>query len=245
MELIAVIFMIAGGGALALVVTIAVAIARSEGSRAQLPHLPERDVVEASLLYRVATAGGEAPQEAMRSVRKASGIAAPPTREIDVTSWGERYARLAAPGECGRLLERAVALACASRRLIPLDQYVTLLDLSFGLGFHADALARLRDRYRFDYVDHAKSSRPPGADRGGGVMTFVPRGARDESELLRVLGLEKAPLSRHELIAAYRRAAVRCHPDRVQGSGEEQRAAAEEFIRITRAYEALLAARGE
>jgi hypothetical protein len=128
-------------------------------------------------------------------------------------------------------------------RLVPLRQYAALLDLSFGLGFQTDALARLRQQYGFEYVDHAKDARPPEADRAGGAATLFARDARPATELLRVLGIEEdgAP-SRQVIISAYRRLVAQHHPDRFHDQPEAAQAgAAARFIEITRAYEALLA----
>jgi DnaJ like chaperone protein len=51
--------------------------------------------------------------------------------------------------------------------------------------------------------------------------------------------------SRQEVVAAYRRLASECHPDRFHESSDEERsAAAERFRLVTRAYEELLAERG-
>jgi len=124
---------------------------------------------------------------------------------------------------------------------VPLRQYAALLDLSFGLGFQTDALARLRVQYGFEYVDHAKDARPREADRGGGGTPLFVRTQRDESQLLGVLGLTGKP-SRQTIIAAYRRLAAQHHPDRFHGADDAaQAAAAKRFIELTGAYEELLA----
>jgi len=138
------------------------------------------------------------------------------------------------------LLETAVQLVAAPDRPVPLRQYAALLDLSFSLGFQTDALAKLREQYSFDYVDHAKDGRPRDADRGGGAMPLFVRGSTDAAALLRTLGLER-DANRQAIISAYRRLAAQHHPDKVHGEPESvQSNAAARFIEITRAYEALM-----
>jgi len=243
-ELLAVILLFACGGAIAIFVMIAMAIARREGERngggALQPHaIPERDRIASSLLFHVVTLGGVSNDVAMRDVRRASGIAAPITSGIDITNWAESYARISTPEQRASLLEIAVQLVASRGTLVPLRQYVALLDLSFGLGFQTDALAKLREQYGFDYVDPAKEGRPRDADRGAGRVTFFERGG-DEQELLRVLQLEGA-VTRAAIISAYRKLVARYHPDKFHSkSREEQDVAAARFIEITRAYEVLL-----
>lgn len=242
METIAVIFMILAGGAIAIFVAIAVAIGRREsgGDARDRIQVPDRDRVAASILFRIMTAGGTAPDEALREIRLRAGIIAPPTPGIDIMSWGERFALNATPEQRARLLDIAVQLVSKPGRAIPLIQYVALLDLSFALGFQTDALARLREQYGFDYIDHAKAGRPREADRAGRT-TFFARDSREPRELLIVLGIEGTP-SRQEIIAAYRRLAAQHHPDRFHDAPETTRTeAASRFIEIARAYEALLA----
>jgi hypothetical protein len=173
-------------------------------------------------------------------VRRA-GLISPVTPGIDVGNWAEHYAKLASPEQRTWLLETAVQLVAAPTHPVPLRQYATLLDLSFSLGFQTDALAKLREQYRFDYVDHAKDGRPREADRGGGAMPLFVRGPTDTATLLRTLGIE-GNANRQVIISAYRRLAARHHPDKVYGKPEEvQSVAAAKFIEITRAYEALMA----
>lgn len=239
MELIAIVFMLGLGGALAAFVLGAMAIARKENEpNAALP--PQRDSVAASLLVQILIAGGTAADEALRQVRRGAGLAAPVTRGVDVTNWAETYARAATREQRASLLETAVQLIAASKGPIPLRQYAALLDLSFGLGFHTDALARLRETYGFEYVDHAKDARPRSADRGGGGTPLFDRTQRARPELLSILGLT-GEVTRQEISAAYRRLVAQAHPDRFHGSPEEERkAAAARFIEFTRAYEELL-----
>lgn len=242
MELIAVIFMIVGGGALAIFVLVAVAIAKKDsGEQPRGPiQVPERDRIAASLLYRVVTAGGTPPDEALREIRRRTGNIAPPTSGIDIGNWGERYAQQSTAQERADLLDAAVQLIAVRGRAIPLVQYVALLDLSFALGFQTDALAKLREQYGFEYVDHAKASRPREADRVGRTTFFV-RDDRDATELRRVLGVEDGA-TRQQIIAAYRKLATQHHPDKFHDAANATREeAAARFIEITRAYEALLA----
>ena len=239
MELIAIVFMLGLGGALAAFVLGAMAIARKENEPgAALP--PQRDSVAASLLVQILISGGTAADEALRQVRRGAGLAAPVTRGVDVTNWAETYARSATREQRASLLETAVQLIAARKEPIPLRQYAALLDLSFGLGFHTDALARLRETYGFEYVDHAKDARPRGADRGGGGTPLFDRAQRARPELLGILGLS-GNVTRQEISAAYRKLVAQSHPDRFHGSPEEERkAAAARFIELTRAYEELL-----
>lgn len=239
MELIAIAFMLVGGGALAVFVLGAMAIARRENGPAEvLP--PQRDSVAASLLFQILTAGGTAGDEAMRQVRRGAGLAAPITRGVDITNWAETYARAASREQRASLLETAVQLIAGRNAPIPLRQYAALLDLSFGLGFHTDALARLREQYGFEYVDHAKDARPRSADRGGGGAPLFERAQRPRPELLALLGLS-GEVTRQEVSAAYRKLVARHHPDRFHGSPEgERNQAAARFIELTRAYEELL-----
>ena len=239
MELIAVLFMVVAGAVIAVLVAAATAIARRE--QGAVDSAPERDRIAASLLFHVITAGGTARDAAMRIIRRATGIASPVIEGIDVASWADNYARASTIQQRASLLETAVQLVATSTTPVPLRQYAALLDLSFGLGFQTDALAKLRETYAFEYVDHAKDARPRHADRaGGGAPLFVREKSRDRSELLTILGLSEEP-SRQELIAAYRRLVAQHHPDRFHASSEAaQRDAAARFIEITKAYEELL-----
>jgi hypothetical protein len=243
-ELLAILFMLGAGGALAAFVLGAMAIARKENEpRDALP--PRRDSVAASLLVQILTIGGTPADDALRQVRRGTGMAAPVTRGIDVTNWAESYARASTQQQRFSLLESAVQLVAARTGPIPLRQYAALLDLSFGLGFHTDALARLRETYGFEYVDHAKDARPRSADRGGGGAPLFARTQRAQPELLGMLGLS-GEVSRQEISAAYRKLVAQHHPDRFHaGSAEEQNAAAARFIELTRAYEELLLTIGD
>ena len=244
MELIAVIFMVAGGAAVAAFVLAAIEIAQREQKPNGVPRAAtasmERDRIAASILFQILLLGGTAPDEAFREVRRRAGLAAPVTAGIDVTNWGESFASLAAPQQRSWLLETAVQLIAARATPVPLRQYSALLDLSFALGFQTDALAKLREQYGFEYIDHAKASRPREADRGGGAAPLFVRERRDEGELLAVLEIGGTP-TRQAVISAYRKLAARHHPDRYHDAPDGIRsAAAARFIEITRAYEALL-----
>jgi hypothetical protein len=239
LELLAIVFMLGAGGALAAFVLGAMAIAKRE-NEPRGPQPQHRDSVAASILFQILSVGGMAADEALRQVRRGTGLAAPVTRGIDVASWAETYARAATPPQRHALLESAVKLVASHTGPIPLRQYAALLDLSFGLGFHTDALARLRETYGFQYVDHAKEARPRSADRGGGGAPLFERSQRAQPELLGLLGLSGEP-TRQEVGAAYRKLAAQHHPDRFHGASlEEQNAAAARFIELTRAYEELL-----
>ncbi len=228
MELIAAIFMLGAGGALAVFVLTAMKLDRASRGTDD-PRPPQRDSVAASLLFHVVSAGGVPRDEAMRQVRRGAGLAAPITQGIDVGNWAESYARHASREQRAALLETAVRLVAQREGPVPLRQYAALLDLSFGLGFHIDALARLRESYGFEYVDHAKNARVA-AKKGSGAP----------DELLATLGITGTP-TRQELSAAYRKLATQHHPDRFHGApAEAQNSAAARFIEITRAYEELL-----
>lgn len=239
MEIVFILFMLVAGGGLAVFVITAMAVAAREAPAGMPPDVARRDSVAASILYHIVSLGGVPQEEAMRAVRRGGGLAAPVTRGIDVANWAESFAHVATEKQRHDLLETAVQLV-AARSPIPLRQYAALLDLSFGLGFHTDALARLRELYGFDYVDHARDGRPKDADRSGGGAPLYVRGGADRTELLRILGVSGTP-SRQELSAAYRKLAAQHHPDRYHGMpGQAQSDAATRFIEITRAYEALL-----
>lgn len=235
--------MIAAGGAIAIAVMFAIAFVEGGQDAAQQSTMPstERERIAASILFRVMTAGGTSPDEALRAIRRRGGIAATVTPDVDIANWADAYARIATRDQRAELLELAVQLIATRDRPVPVHQYAALLDLSFGLGFQTDALAKLRELYGFDYVDHAKDARPREADRGPGSLPLFVRDSRDAVELLRVLGIE-GMASRHAITAAYRRLAAQHHPDKVFGQPESvQSAAAARFIEITEAYEALLA----
>ena len=237
--------MIVAGAGIAIFILGAAAIAQKEQEHAggtgrrEANFLPERDRIAASLLFQLALYGGTAPGDALRVVRRIGGIPAPVTEGIDLGNWAERFAEISTPEQRSRLLETAVQIVAEPGTPVPLRQYSALLDLSFSLGFQTDALARLRERYGFDYVDPAKYGRPRSADREGAPL-FV-REKPNETELLRVLGIEGV-VTRQIIISTYRKLAAQHHPDRFFDQPEEaQTAAAMRFIEITRAYEALLA----
>lgn len=243
MELVAVIVMIAAGIAIAGFVMTAAAIARRENAFDTPDTAPDRNRLAASLLFQIITSGGTSDDEALRQIRRVAGIAAPVTGGIDVSSWAQRFAQLANEEQRRWLLEMAVQLIATRTDPVPLRQYTSLLDLSFALGFHTDALAKLREQYGFEYVDHAKDARPREADRAGGATTFFSRQLErhDTRELLLVLGIE-GKATRQEIISRYRRLAAQHHPDRFHDqTAEAKAAAAAKFIEITRAYEILLA----
>ncbi|MGZ5474052.1 MAG: J domain-containing protein [Thermoanaerobaculia bacterium] len=234
--MIAIVFILVGGGALAAFVIAVMAIATRERDRSEgsIP-APQRDTIAASLLFHVVASAGASDEDALRQVRRGAGLAAPVTRGIDVANWAESYARMTTPQQRRELLEVAVQLV-ATRSPVPVRQYAALLDLSFGLGFQTDALAKLRELYGFEYVDHAKDGRPRGADR----EPLFARQPRVRAELLRVLGMDDTP-TRQELSAVYRRLVLQHHPDRFHGAtSDAQNEASSRFIEITRAYEELL-----
>jgi DnaJ-domain-containing protein 1 len=242
-ELTLVIIMLAVGVGLAASVAITFAAAQREAEKrgaAQANVTPDRNRIAASLLFNILISGGTPEEAAMGAIRRGAGLAGPITSGIDIASWSERFARIATPEQRSWLLDTAVRLVADRTTPVPLRQYSALLDLSFALGFQTDALARLREVYGFDYVDHAKEARPRGADRAGISTPLYVRDQRETTELLRVLGVE-SPATRAGIIAAYRKLVAQHHPDKVFGeTAEVQREAAARFIEITRAYETLL-----
>jgi DnaJ-like protein len=233
--------MILAGGAIAVLVMIVIAVAQ-RNTETNLPGsgMPDRGQIAASVLFHMLLAGGAQTADALQTLRRI-GLISPVTSGIDVASWTARYAQLSSPEQRAWLLETAVKLVAVTDRPVPLRQYATLLDLNFSLGFQTDALAKLREQYGFDYVDHAKDGRPRDADRVGGALPLFVRGSNDTTALLRVLGLE-GTADRQAIITAYRRLAAQHHPDKVFGKSETvQSQAAAKFIEITRAYETLMA----
>lgn len=233
MGLIAAVFMLGAGGALAVFVLAAMKIHRLEQAPGEV-RPPQRDSVAASLLFHVLRAGGVSSDDALRQLRRGTGFAAPVTQGIDVGNWAESYARHSSDEQRRTLLETAVQLIAAREGPVPWRQYVALLDLSFGLGFHTDALAKLRQSYGFEFVDPSRQ-RPAGASSHQAAPAAAPR-----AELLAILGVSSTA-TRQELSAAYRRLVLQHHPDRFHGAPPEaQNSAAARFIEITRAYEELL-----
>jgi hypothetical protein len=236
MELIAVLFMLGAGVALAVIVLAAASLTgRPSSGPGLLSREPggatRQEALAASLLFHVARFGAGSDAEALRMVRREGGVAAPVTTGIDVTNWAGAFASAAPLPQRTALLETAVRLASAGGNVLSLAQYAALLDLSFGLGFQTDALARLRELYGFRYAE--SSGRPP-------VQSLY---RRERSELLEMFGVD-AKATRDEIAASYRKLAAVHHPDRFHGAPEaEQEAAAARFIELTEAYEALLRTR--
>src|SRR5207237_4344735 len=202
-EIVGVVFMIVAGGAIAVLIMIVIAVAqRNADPSMPVNNVPDRTRLAASILFHLLLQGGTAQAEALRKLRSV-GLIAPVTAGIDLASWSERYAHVASPAQRAWLLETAVQLVSAAYHPVPLRQYAALLDLSFSLGFQTDALAKLREQYGFDYVDHAKHGRPREADRAGGAATtFFVRDRRDTHDLLRVLEIDVEP-TRQAIIAPY------------------------------------------
>jgi hypothetical protein len=243
MEFLIVAIMIVLGLGIAAVVAVvagAVSAADKNRERANARISPDRDSIAASIVYQIAAAGGADSQRVLRFLREEANLLAPVTPNAHIGSWADAYRRSTTLEQREALLDLAVRAAVAHNAALPLEQYNALLDLSFGLGFQTDALARLRARYRFEYTDYAKHGRPVSADRSGGGAPLFQRPAADAQPLLSVLGLS-GKVSRHDLTSAYRRLAAQNHPDRFYGSSTAQQAeAAARFIEITEAYEQLL-----
>lgn len=247
METLLVLVMIAAGISAAVIFMTAAARREREADAAReaLPH--GRGALMAAILNEIAVAGGVSGPAAEQLVAAETDYRGPFHRRIDLTSWAESFARGASETERCDLLESAVKLAVGMSPSLPPRQYHALLDLSFALGFKADALARLRARWRFEYADYARLSRPREAEGGRGSL-FRRISPREKVEAMKSLGLS-GELERTALISTYRRLAGEHHPDRLHDRGvEEREAAARRFIEITEAYEillALLARRGE
>lgn len=241
MELAILLIMIVSGASLALVILVAYALLRSREEMASLrAAAPDRDQMIASILFQIIRLGGATPAEALKLTGRQLRFVAPIVDQIDISSWAERFSRVSLAQERMDLLDLCVRSAMLMSRTFPLAQYSALLDLSFGLGFQTDALARLRERHGFNFVDHAKHGRPRSADRAGGSTPLFQRQAIDRSALLAVLGVGPE-ISRHELVSAYRKLAAIHHPDRFhEASAEEKSRAAARFIEISKAYETLL-----
>lgn len=230
--------------ALALFATVLIGVVLLREARASAGRgavTPEK--IEAEVLLEVALRGGMARESAMAAVRRHSPAECGRRGRIDITSWLEQYVKLVAAERKEQLLESAVVVAMEGGGPIGIAQYDALVEVAFGLGFHSDALARLRQKHGFDYVDWAKHGRPREADRGGGGATPLFDAVRrhDGNANLGLLGLGHGA-SRQDVIAAYRRLALECHPDHFHDASDEARAeAAERFREITRAYEELIA----
>lgn len=195
---------------------------------------PEASTPEDAIAFTIAAAGARSPDDA----RRHAGCP-PPPGEIDLTEWASRLAGRRTVTERLALLERCVRIAATMNPVVPLKQYSALLDLTFALGFHADALARIRDRCPFDYVDPARAGRPRSAE-GRGISMILISSPEEQERSLRVLELTP-PIDRQALVQAYRRLVGVHHPDRFHDATEQEReAAAERFIAITQAFEKLL-----
>ena len=241
MEFILVVLMIAAGVivAIAVMITIASLEARERQSAHVTASVTTPEQIAASLLFTIARIGGANDGAARRAIEREAPGFPPPLAEADISTWAGAYHRQVPSSARSELLERAVRIAVTLNRTLPLPQYNALLDLSFALGFQTDALARLRARYRFEYVDYAKYGRPREADRGG-RQTFFARKPVDRSACLRVLGLDGAP-TREEVTSAYRRLAAKHHPDRHHNADpEKQESESRRFVQVTEAYEDLL-----
>lgn len=242
MEFVAILVMIGAGVVIASFVLGALAISKAEQRRVDGLRggaAPSRDDIAASLLFHVLVAGGDTDEDALREIRRSAVSGGRVTRSVDVTNWGDAYAHSCSPAQREMFLDTVVRVIAARGRAVPLLQYVALLDLSFALGFQTDALARLREKYGFEYIDHAKNARPRDADRAGRT-TFFARDDGDREKWLALLEIRGEP-TRQAITSAYRRLAAQHHPDRYYGEpSDSQSAAAARFIELTRAYESLL-----
>jgi len=205
---------------------------------------PEKNTtgLAAGILREIAIEGGATMQAAGEIARARTGWDAMPDERVDIGTWGEAYAKVVDRTARENLLDAAVVVAMSTGRRIPASQYSALMALSFALGFHMDALARLRERYGFEYDDWARVGRPQDADRsGGGAPLFDRQATVPVRDLLEVLGLDESTASRQEIVSAYRHLAAESHPDRFHhASAEERVAAADRFRELSAAYQALM-----
>lgn len=191
------------------------------------------------ILKEIALLGDVGEEEAARIVAEVCGGRVAPTDRADLASWGASFRELASEESTRALLETAVEVAIVTGDRLPPAQYGGLLTLSFSLGFHADALARLREKHGFEYDDWARVGRPREADRSGGGASLLER-SPDTEGLLAVFGLTVAA-DRHDVVSAYRRLAAESHPDHFHDATPEERdRAAERFRELTGAYERLI-----
>lgn len=241
MEIVFVIFMIVAGFGVATLLLVILSLSGKREVETATEAAIDRDLIASSILFQLARLGGAEPSRAEDIVRTIARTPHLSKVDVDVFSWGNVYRRASSVGQREQLLELAVLVAMATGSQLPLSQYNALLDLSFGLGFQTDALARLRARHPFTYEDHAKRGRPRSADRGGGSVPLFVSQETERNRLLSILGLGK-DVTRNVLISTYRKLAAQNHPDRYfQASVEEQTEAAARFIEITEAYQRLLA----
>ena len=241
MEFYLVVFMILGGMVLSGIVFgfLARADRHRQESETRTARFAAIGEIEASIVYSVSLLGGASEEEVWHAMEREAGLQGSAS-VIDVPVWSDAYKRKTDLEARRVLLENVVRVVVAVTPTIPLVQYNALLELSFALGFKTDALARLRARYRFEYIDYARERRPREADRSG-RETFFRREDGSRETCLAELGLDET-VSRHELIGTYRHLASEHHPDRFhEADAEERLAAADRFIRITEAYEGLLA----
>ncbi|HUO85213.1 MAG TPA: J domain-containing protein [Thermoanaerobaculia bacterium] len=248
MEFVLVVVMIVAGGGLAAVLIAIVGAIDQGGDRASRERLSamEPREIAAALLVEIARRGGTPDLAARQMAERELGVPAQPGLDPDLHGLARRFAQRAGVEERRDLLETIVRCVVAMTPTIPLRQYDGLLEVSFALGFHSDALARLRARYRFAYVDHARHGRPRDAEGRAARPPLFERRPRAEAESRATLGLGGGALSRASVLSAYRRLAARHHPDRFHdAAGEAQEEASRRFIRLTEAYEDLIPFCGE
>ena len=141
------------------------------------------------ILTEIALLGGVDEDTATRLVADKCGGRTAPAGRADLASWAASFRELASGESTRALLETAVEVAMATGGRFPPAQYDGLLTLSFALGFHTDALARLREKYRFEYDDWARVGRPREADRSGGGAPLTESRPEGTEDLFAALGL--------------------------------------------------------
>jgi hypothetical protein len=149
---------------------------------------------------------------------------------IDAGSWAEALARRISRDEARLFVDHLAGELASRKTAVSLAQYSILVDIVFGLGFHADVVAGLRAAgLRVEF-------RAP-AGRSNAVPLYDAHSSAGAAALLGV----REGATRQEVVAAYRRAVVAAHPDRIHdGPAEARQAATERFIRIVAASELLL-----
>lgn len=222
-------------------VVVAIAVGRAhETSGSRESRRGDAVSLTSGILKEIALLGGAGEEEAASIVADKCGGRTAPAERADLASWGASFRELASEESTSALLEAAVEVAMATSDRFPPAQYDGLVTLSFALGFHSDALARLREKHQFEYDDWAHAGRPREADRSGGGAPLIDRRPPDLESFFGVLGLT-ADADRQDVISAYRRLAAESHPDHFHDATPAERdRAAQRFRDLTSAYERLL-----
>jgi len=233
MELLLLLLMVGAGVAIATLFLVVVAFIQRRERAGNVRENVDRESLAASIVNQIVVDGGASGDEAREALRQVRRTAGAVTEGIDLQTWGEAFARISSTPDRESLLEDCVAAAIIRGQTLPPTQYSALMNLAFSLGFHTDALATLRTKYRFESIS---------VRRGGSESRpLFDRSPEDRTQLLSILGLPH-DADRRSVVSTYRRLAALHHPDRFHGHPTDERdAAAERFITITDAYERLMA----